>query len=165
MTVNDVDYRAREALLKLLARKDLCSAQARTKLAERFSAQAAENAVAFAVECGYINDTDFAEKKAADLLQRKICGKRLAAYELSRLGLDKAIIRAVLDEYTREDIRGFLAAGLRKYDLSDEDTRRKAAAAFARKGQDWVDIQAAMQKICDWDEDEADDEGDSEEYI
>jgi SOS response regulatory protein OraA/RecX len=154
--VNDSDYRAREALLKLLARKDYCSAQALEKLSERFGAETAENAVAFAVECGYINDTDFAEKKAADLLRRKIYGKRLAFYELTRLGLGKEIVRDVLNQYTKEDIRGFLAEGLRKYDLSEESGRRKAAAAFARKGQDWADIKAAIKECCetneDWDE-------------
>jgi SOS response regulatory protein OraA/RecX len=150
--VNDTDYHAREAVLKLLARKDMCSAQVLEKLSERFGAETAENAVAFAAECGYIDDRDFAEKKAADLLKRKICGKRLAAYELARLGLDKEIIRDVLGQYTKEDIQGFLAEGLRKYDLSEESGRKKAAAAFARKGQDWTDIKAAIQALCDEDD-------------
>lgn len=146
---------ARAKALELLGRRDFSEKELLDKLLNTygFREEAAEDAVGFVVECGYIDDKQYAEKLAELLIKVKRKGFRAARYEMSRKGLSNDIITDALAEYDRDDFREQIALFLEKYDVSDERDRRRAASALARRGFDFSDINYCIKNALEHSED------------
>lgn len=95
---------------------------------------AAEEAVAFMVRKGYLNEYRQASVYASSAVRTKLHGKRRITKDLYAKGYDPAVIRQVLDELSDEDFAAALQKYLDKalgksYNVDDKTIRRIAAAA------------------------------------
>ena len=147
------ENRAKEKALWLISSRSHSKKELTDKIRRTSTPEAAQKAADRMEELGLINDEDFARRYADKLIFTKKMSKRAAAMELRRKGIDREIIDETLDAIEadpREQIHDFL---LKKYkDLSDEKTKRRAAAALQRLGYGWEDIRAAMAQFGSDDE-------------
>lgn len=157
----DEPYRAREAALGLLGRRDLPSAELASRLRDRgISEEQAEATVAWLSELGYVDDGRY----AAAYMSAKInagWGRRRIASELYQKGIDRATVdeswRACAEEGQDADVCQQLIDLVHKRFgrqlISDPDgARRRISGFLARRGHDWDTIAEVLSVLKQGDE-------------
>ena len=132
----------------LLARRDHSRFELLTKLRQKGFGAEAEETLDRLEELGYLDDARFAAAYAAELQRCRHFGKKRIEQALLQKGVDRAIIRDVLDELTfdPDDLRALIE---RKYfrSLSDDAGVQKTVSALVRLGYSYAEIKAALSTI------------------
>lgn len=136
----DAPYRAREAALRLVSFRDRSRHELESRLADAgYSPEAVTAAVTWMQDLGYLDDLKFASHYAAERL-RGGWGERWIAAELTRLGVDREVVKQVLAEAASEALAaGGEALGA---DRVVELARRRFGRAFVE------DPQAAARRLA-----------------
>lgn len=122
--------------------------EVRTKLREKgASDEDIETVIALCLDYGFINDAEYAGMIVRHYAAGGYGPGRIRT-ELSRRGVPKELWDEALMEFPEgtETIDRLLAAKLRGRDASDRKERDKAANALFRKGYNWADIRAALER-------------------
>jgi regulatory protein len=146
---NDFD-KAKTRALKILSYRDHSGGELLAKLGKYFDEKICREALAWVREIGYQNDEKYAEKYAAVLIENKHCGVRKARWEMKRKGLSEDVIEAALEKYDGDEIVEIIVNIIeRKYadNLDDRQGARKTTDALARRGYDYDDIKAAINRV------------------
>ena len=101
-----------------------------------------EKTLIFCREYGFVDDTSYAKRKAADLLNLKKYGRRRIYSELKALGIDEDDITAAMDELDPDTEQKNLAA-LAEKRLGDDTSRKnidKTIRFLVYRGYDIYDI-------------------------
>jgi len=142
--------RAKKRALYLLGNRMYGYNELIKKLSESYSEDISREAADLMRSYGYIDDGEYAAKLAESLIHTKHYGLQKARWEMKCRGLDSDLIEDTLAEYSEEDIDEEILHLLRtKYGerLSDEDGRRRAAAALARRGYGWGEIKHCIEIV------------------
>lgn len=135
----DAPYRAKETALKLVSARDRSRHEIEVRLADAgYSPEAVTAAVTWLQDLGYLDDLKFASHYAAEKL-RNGWGERRIAAELTRLGVDREVVRQALDEAASD---ASAAGGVLGADRVLEVARRRFGRAFAD------DPQAAARRLA-----------------
>ncbi len=140
--------RAYNCAVSLLSRRDHSERELLNKLAVKGYKDGAEEAVEKLKNGGYIDDERFARLYVRELQTLKKYGKKRIEQELFRKGVDRGIIRAVLEE-TEFDEEELIALIRRKYGryLSDEKGINKTVNSLLRMGYSYGEIRGALRAI------------------
>lgn len=141
---------AKDKALRLLEFRSHSEKELREKL-RRANAQNddIDRIIEFCTEYNFINDEDFARRKAADLKNLKKYGKNRIKNELYVLGIDSYIIDEVISEMDFEDEEERLYPLVAKK-LGDNLERKnidKCIRYFIYRGYDLNDIKRCIEQI------------------
>ena len=102
-------------------------------------------------ELGLIDDSRFARRYTADLINIKHLSERGIRQKLREKGIDRDLIDEVVDELSIDEEEQIRAIIEKKYAraLSDEKGQRRAANALARLGFSYQDIKSVMSEYID----------------
>lgn len=124
--------RASHAAVRLLSRRDHCTAELRRKLeAREFDESAIESALAEMALNGYLNDDRFAHLFAEQLME-KGRGPRAISAKLRERGVDKSLVQLAieaLDVDWRDAARNALCKRFSDEDLLNEEARQRSRMA------------------------------------
>ncbi len=140
--------RAYNYAVSLLSRRDHSERELMTKLAQKGYTDGAEEAIAKLRDGGYVSDERFTRLYVRELHNLKHYGKRRIEQELFRKGIERDIIREVLDE-TDFDESELVSLIERKYGryLSDEKGVAKTVNGLLRMGYSYGEIRDALKVI------------------
>lgn len=140
--------RAYNYAVDLLSRRDHSVKELMTKLSQKGYIQGTEEAISKLRDSGYVSDERFARLYVRELHTLKKYGKRRIEQELYRKGIDRDIIRVILDE-TDFDEGELVALIERKYAryLSDEKGIQKTVNSLLRMGYSYGEIRDALRTI------------------
>ena len=140
--------RAYNYAVTLLSRRDHSERELMTKLAQKGYSDGAEEAIARLRDGGYVSDERFARLYVRELQTLKKYGKRRIEQELYRKGIDKEIIREVLDEteFAQDDLVSLIERKYGRY-LSDEKGVQKTINGLLRMGYGYGEIRDALREI------------------
>lgn len=140
--------RAYNYAVSLLSRRDHSEKELMTKLTQKGYTQGAEEAIAKLRDGGYVSDERFARLYVRELQTFKKYGKRRIEQELFRKGIDREIIREVLEK-TNFDESDLVSLIERKYGryLSDEKGIAKTINGLLRMGYSYGEIRDALKTI------------------
>ena len=140
--------RAYNYAVSLLSRRDHSERELMTKLSQKGYTQGVEEAIAKLRDSGYVSDERFARLYVRELQTFKKYGKRRIEQELYRKGIDREIIREVLEE-TDFDEDGLVSLVERKYGryLDDEKGVAKTINGLLRMGYSYGEIRNALNRI------------------
>lgn len=152
MAAAESDYnKAVARALDILALRSHTAFELRHKLCRNFDADIAEAAVARMAELGYLNDLDFAERYAAELVERKGLGLRLAKARLCARGVSAESAEQVLAPYVNEQGETARITALieKKYPakLQEPNGAVRVFGALLRRGFAAEDIRAALREL------------------
>lgn len=122
--------------------------EVRTKLREKGASDAdIETVVGLCLDYGFINDAEYAGMIVRHYAAGGYGPGRIRT-EMNRRGVPRELWDEAMTEFPEdtETIDRLLAARLRGRDASDRKERDKAANALFRKGYDWADIRAALER-------------------
>ena len=133
----------------LLSRRDHSKKELETKLLRTVSPENARYAVAKMEEKGYLDDEKYARKLCTYLLETKNLSKRHLSAEMAKRGLDRDLIRQVLDETEIDPVAQIIKLLQTKFaaKLAGENGRQKVTAALLRKGFTYADIRSALYRL------------------
>ena len=142
-------YRAKEKALYLLEYRAHSKKELLDKVGRTVSREAAQEAVDRMEALGLMDDEKYARGQAAYLVLRKGYAAPRAVYALVQKGIDRELAEAVVGEVAPEPCDKLRELLKRKYPLavSDEAHRRRAAAAMARLGYRYADIEAVLRAL------------------
>ncbi len=140
--------RAYNYAVNLLSRRDHSERELMTKLTQKGYNEGAEEAVKKLRDSGYVSDERFARLFVRELQIFKKYGKRRIEQELYRKGIDREIIRGILEE-TDFDESELVSLIRRKYGryLSDEKGVAKTINGLLRMGYSYGEIRDALKTI------------------
>ncbi len=140
--------RAYNYAVTLLSRRDHSERELMTKLTQKGYTDGAEEAITKLRDGGYVSDERFARLYVRELQTLKRYGKRRIEQELYRKGIDREIIREVLDE-TEFEQDDFVSLIERKYGrcLNDEKGVQKTINGLLRMGYSYGEIRDALRQI------------------
>ena len=140
--------RAYNYAVNLLSRRDHSERELMTKLTQKGYCDGAEEAIRKLRNGGYVSDERFARLYVRELQTFKKYGKRRIEQELYRKGVDREIIREVLDE-TDFDESELVSLIERKYGryLRDEKGIAKTINGLLRMGYSYGEIRNALREI------------------
>ena len=97
---------------------------------------------------GLLNDGAYARRLARDMVERRHFSRRRTLQELTARGLDRETAEEAVEELEPDDAEQALELLRKKRynELSDPDTRRRAASALARAGFGWDAVRCAMER-------------------
>ena len=165
LLAKDEPYRARDKALRLIALRDRSRHEVESRLERAgFGAAAVGSTLAWLVSLGFVDDARFASRYAAEK-RRGGWGERRIVSDLSRLGVDRRLVRQVLeesaaiDEARTEPDRGSQRSSNgeadqavesalqlarrrfgRQFAADPESAARRLAGFLARRGFDWDTI-------------------------
>lgn len=141
--------RAREKALWLLSSRDHSRKELVQKMERTVSREAAEGAVQQMEEYGLIDDEAYARRLCEELFFQKHCSIRRAEYLLLEKGIDRELIRGIIEEIAPDECEQITALLQSKYarNLGEEKGRQKTVAALQRLGFSFRDIRRAMQSF------------------
>ncbi|WP_077612187.1 regulatory protein RecX [Clostridium sp. Marseille-P2415] len=150
--LNDVLFqRARERVLFLLKSSDKTELELRRKLeAGGYPPEAVDYAIGFLKEHCFINDENYGRRYAEYHSERK--SERQIRYELQKKGLDKEMIREILEEQPVDEeaqIRAYVRKKRLKPEEMDVRERSKVMAALGRKGFSYDVVSRVLGRIYD----------------
>ena len=122
-----------------------------SKLKRDYDEAAVEKAVARMRDLGLVNDLNFAQKYAKELLFNKHLSKRRAEFELLQKGIDKDTVCDILAELECDAVEQIRLLVDKKYRLaySDEKVKKRAVAFLQRYGYRWDDIKRFFDSCYD----------------
>lgn len=140
--------RAYNYAVSLLSRRDHSEKELRDKLLLKGYRDGADEAIDKLKAGGYVSDERFARLYVRELQTLKKYGKRRIEQELYRKGVDRDIIRHVLDE-TDFDESELVTLIERKYGryLGDEKGIQKTVNSLLRMGYSYGEIRDALKSI------------------
>ena len=140
--------RAYNYAVSLLVRRDHSERELVNKLRMKGYAEGAEAAVEKLKSSGYVDDERFARLYVRELQGLKKYGKKRIEQELFRKGIDRDIIREVLEE-TEFDESELVSLIERKYGryLGDEKGVQKTMNGLLRMGYSYGEIRDALKII------------------
>ena len=140
--------RAKEKALWLLSSRDHSRKELVQKMERTVSREAAEGAVQQMEEYGLIDDEAYARRLCEELFEQKHCSIRRAEYLLLEKGIDRELIRGIIEEIAPDDYKQIAALLQGRYarNLGDERGCQKTVAALQRLGFSYRDIRHAMQE-------------------
>ena len=138
---------AKSYALTLLSRRAYTEKGLYDKLCTRYEEDEAAGAVARMLELDLLDDADYAERLAADLVRRKGFAPRRARFELERRGIDAQIAQEALEEYDAHQQPAIAGIIRRKHDITDEKSRQKAINALLRLGYGRGDIFTVLRRL------------------
>ena len=140
--------RAYNYAVSLLARRDHSEKELMNKLHQKGYDEGVEAALEKLRRGGYVSDERFARLYTRELQTLKKYGKKRIEQELYRKGIDRDIIREVLDE-TDFDENELVSLIERKYGryLSDEKGVQKTVNGLLRMGYSYSEIRDALKII------------------
>ena len=140
--------RAYNYAVNLLSRRDHSERELVTKLAQKGYTDGAEEAIAKLRNGGYVSDERFARLFVRELQTLKKYGKKRIEQELYRKGIDREIIREVLDEteFEQSELVSLIERKYGRY-LSDEKGVAKTINGLLRMGYSYGEIRDALKEI------------------
>lgn len=145
--------RAKQRALHLLNAMDRTQEQLRNKLKEGgYPEDVIDQAVAYVMSFGYINDTDYARRFIESRKQKK---SRKELYSLlCQKGLGRELVEETLEEcYKQEDHEAAIQAIIRKKryqtETFSETEKKKLCGYLMRKGFAYEDIRHVIQ-VSEW---------------
>ena len=140
--------RAYNYAVNLLSRRDHSERELVTKLAQKGYTDGAEEAIAKLRNGGYVSDERFARLFVRELQTLKKYGKKRIEQELYRKGIDREIIREVLDEteFEQNELVSLIERKYGRY-LSDEKGVAKTINGLLRMGYSYGEIRDALKEI------------------
>jgi regulatory protein len=140
--------RAYNYAVSLLARRDHSEKELMTKLHQKGYNDGAEAAIEKLRNGGYVSDERFARLYVRELQTLKKYGRKRIEQELFRKGVDRDIIRVVLEE-TEFDESDLVSLIERKYGryLADEKGIQKTVNGLLRMGYSYGEIRDALKII------------------
>jgi Uncharacterized protein conserved in bacteria len=138
---NNLNFRdAKNTAVKYLSLKIRTENEVRTKLLEDgYDNNATESAIEELKAIGYINNKLYAQKFVFDRSKLKPKSKKLLKLELKSKGIDEDIIDEVLDDWNVDDkivAEGLIKRKFGKYDLKDQNVRKKVYMFLKHRGYD-----------------------------
>lgn len=142
------NHKAREKALVYLSYRDHSRQELLRKLKRTVGENAAEYAADKMEDIGLVNDTEFAEKIARELLFTRLYGINRALYDMVRRGLDRTASLETLEQLDTDPcarIRRFIQ---KKYPrgLSDQKVLNRAVSALSRNGFKWEEIRQVLDE-------------------
>lgn len=146
--------RAWNSAIDLLSIRSHSQKELILKLRRKYSQNAAELAAQKAVELGLLDDEDFAQMYARELVERKKYGLSRVKNELRMKGISSDIAESVISSLDIDAKQSIINLVNRKYTrkLSDEKGRRNVIASLQRLGYSYSDIQSALREFDSFDE-------------
>lgn len=140
--------RAYNYAVTLLSRRDHSERELTTKLSQKGYADGADEAIARLRDGGYVSDERFARLYVRELQTLKRYGKRRIEQELYRKGIDREIIREVLDEteFEQDELVSLIERKYGRY-LCDEKGVQKTVNGLLRMGYSYGEIRDALKQI------------------
>ena len=140
--------RAYNYAVNLLSRRDHSERELMTKLTQKGYSDGAEEAIIKLRDGGYVSDERFARLYVRELQTFKKYGKRRIEQELYRKGVDREIIREVLEEtdFDESDLVSLIERKYGRY-LSDEKGIVKTINGLLRMGYSYGEIRNALREI------------------
>ena len=140
--------RAWDKALYLLSLRDYARAQLQRKLEREAGSELARETVERLERAGLLNDGAYARRLARDMVERRHFSRRRTLQELTARGLDRETAEEAVEELEPDDAEQALDLLRKKRynELSDPDTRRRAASALARAGFGWDAVRCAMER-------------------
>lgn len=137
---------AQERALRLLSYKSYTKNGMVERLLEYADEDIAREVVERLAELGLINDEDYAERYAEELLQGKKYGARRVIYELTKRGVEKELAENTVQRIAPDTVDTITAIIDRRYAryLADQKGRQKTTNALARMGYGYEDIKKAL---------------------
>lgn len=153
--IDSDNKRCKDKAMWLISYRDHSRSELTEKLRRDYPAECAEAAVSRLEELGLVDDSRYARRLAADLMNIKRLSERGIRQKLREKGIDRDLIDEVIGELPIDERLQLLEIIEKKYarSLSDEKTRRRAADALARMGYSYSDIKSAMAEYIETDED------------
>lgn len=142
--------KAKEKAFSLLSRRFYPGAQLRQKLEGDFSPDCIDRVMERCTELGLIDDLDYAQRAARDLVHLKHYSLGRVRQELARRGIGPNEIEDALEQFADYDERQALRQQLEKkyaVSLREEKGRRRAFSALVRLGYDPGEIRGEMEKL------------------
>lgn len=142
--------KAKEKAFSLLSRRSYASAQLRQKLEGDFSPDCIDRVMERCAELGLIDDLDYAQRAAKDLVHLKHYSLSRVRQELAHRGIGQNEIEDALELFADYDERQALRQLLeKKYaaSLREEKGRRRAFSALVRLGYDPGEIRREMEGL------------------
>lgn len=140
--------RAYNYAVSLLARRDHSERELINKLHQKGYDEGVERAIDKLKKSGYVNDEHFARLYVRELQNLKKYGKKRIEQELFRKGVDREIIREVLDEtdFNASELVSLIERKYGRY-LSDEKGIQKTINGLLRMGYSYGEIRDALKII------------------
>lgn len=142
--------KAKKRAMYLLGARAYSRGELLKKLSETYPPEICEVALEWVTDCGYLNDSDYAEKLAKKLIQVKRYGPRKVRWEMKQKYISDEIIEEVLASYGNEDIRAEITELInRKYrdNLDERKDIERVINALARRGYDFDDIKSCISEV------------------
>ena len=142
--------KAKEKAFSLLCRRSYASAQLRQKLEGDFPPDCIDRVMERCADLGLIDDLDYAQRAARDLVHLKHYSLSRVRQELAHRGIGQNEIEDALELFAGYDERQALRQLLeKKYaaSLREEKDRRRAFSALVRLGYDSGEIRGEMEKL------------------
>lgn len=146
------DYkRAKDRALYLISFRDYSEKELTDKLKKDYGEAAAEKAVARMRDLVLVNDLDFAQKYAKEMLFNKHFSKRRAEFELLQKGIDKDTVCDILSELEYDAVEQIGLLVDKKYPMaySYEKVKKRAVTFLQRHGYSWDDIKRFFDSCRD----------------
>lgn len=142
---------AKTRAFQLLSYKPYTALLLRQRLERDFSPQSVDRVLERLTQLGMLNDLDYAQRCARDLVLRKGWSPRRAALELRQRGVSPQEIAQALDQFEQCDPQEQIARLLsRKYPAAlggEEKPRRRAVNALLRLGYHYSDIHRVLERL------------------
>ena len=142
--------KAKEKAFSLLSRRSYASAQLRQKLEGDFPPDCIDRVMERCADLGLIDDLDYAQRAAKDLVHLKHYSLSRVRQELAHRGIGQNEIEDALELFADYDERQALRQLLeKKYaaSLREEKGRRRAFSTLVRLGYDPGEIRGEMEKL------------------
>ncbi len=140
--------RAYNYAVSLLSRRDHSEKELRDKLSLKGYRKGTDEAIDKLRDSGYVSDERFARLYVRELQTFKKYGKRRIEQELYRKGIDREIIREVLDEtdFDEDELVNLIERKYSRY-LGDEKGIQKTMNSLLRMGYSYGEIRDALKTI------------------
>lgn len=140
--------------LKLINYRPRCEAEVRRKMAEKeYAPEIIEDTVEYLYEYNFLNDESFTRYYIESKLNSNKYGLNRIKYQLSSMGIDKAIINECIEDYKDEANEYEVALELASKKLSslEKDTKdakyRKVSGFLGRKGYSFEIINKVLREL------------------
>lgn len=141
--------RANEKALYLLEHRSHSKKELVEKIHRTTSLEAAQAAADRMEELGLVDDTAYAYRYAAELLNRKGYSQTRAVYTLTQKGIEKETAQEIVQELAPDPVEKIRSILEKKYPrwMQDEKIRHRAVGALQRLGFRYEEIRQAMAQI------------------
>ncbi len=140
--------------LDFLSRRPFGTKELIKKLCEKgHEKEASQKACERLIELGLLNDEEYAQILANDLLERKSYSIKRIKQELAFRGIDREIVENTVDTLDNDPQKSIIMLVKKKYinKLNDEKGKKRTVDALLRLGYSYSDIKNALNTISEFD--------------